>query len=114
MPSAETSQHLALKRLSLVWAQRQGFRIAGTEVSLPQLRVRLDAAAFRPAKDPGRARSAVGESGLGSTAIFECKQTRADFLRDSRCGEQIRRRLRVLHERRALYEESMRQHFPSL
>ncbi len=113
MPRAETPQHLALKRLSLVWAQRNGFRIAGAEVSLPQLRVRLDAAAFRPARDSGRAKS-VTEGSLGATAIFECKQTRADFLRDSRCGELIGCRLRALHERRALYENSMRQHFPSL
>ena len=114
MSHGESSQHLALKRLALVWAQQNGFGIAGVEVSLPHLRLRVDAAAFRPARDRVHTNSGAGESTLGPTAIFECKQIRADFLRDSKCAEQIRDRLRVLHERRALYEESMRQYFPSL
>lgn len=112
MPAFETPQHAALKRLALQWAQQQGFHIAGTEVPLPHLRVRLDAAACRPAKRNLATCSAAAL--VNATAIFECKQERADFLRDSRCAMQISRRLLALHEQLALYEASMRVHLPSL
>jgi hypothetical protein len=112
MPASETPQHALLKRLALCWAQGQGFRVGATEVALPQLRVRLDAAACRPAKRGSAALPGAGIAGV--TAIFECKQGRADFLRDSRCSERIGCRLRVLHEQLALYEASMRVHLPSL
>jgi hypothetical protein len=46
--------------------------------------------------------------------IFECKQQRADFLRDSRCTAKLDARLRHLHEQRSLYESSMQVHLPSL
>jgi len=109
MPASETPQHATLKRLALRWAQQQGFRIASTEVAMPHLRLRLDAAACRPAP-----RASAVSTIAGATAIFECKQGRADFLHDSRCAERIGCRLRVLHEQLALYEASMRVHFPSL
>jgi len=112
MPAFETPQHAVLKRLALHWAQQRGFHIAGTEVALPHLRVRLDAAACRPTKHGGA--TPPSASPVGATAIFECKQNRADFLRDSRCAEQIGRRLRVLHEQLALYQASMPVHLPSL
>ena len=73
--------------------------------------MRLDAAACRLEK-PIRDRGAAPR--IGATAIFECKQERADFLRDSRSADLLRRRLAALHEQRKLYEESMRLHLPSL
>jgi hypothetical protein len=104
-----------LKRLSLRWAQLQGFRIAGAEVSLPHLRVRLDVAACRTPKRSERSAVPLGCDGaVGATAIFECKQHRSDFLRDSRSAEKITLRLRALHERRKLYESSLPIHLPSL
>jgi len=112
MPSFETPQHAVLKRRALAWALEQGFRIAGTEVALPHLRMRLDVAACRPAKRGSAHASGTGTG--GATAIFECKQARADFLRDSRCARLIGSRLRVLREQLALYEASMRVHLPSL
>ena len=115
MPASETPRHLELKRLSLGWAQLQGFRIAGTEVSLPHLRVRLDVAACRAPKRSERAAVPQGcDAAVGATAIFECKQHRGDFLRDSRSAEKITVRLRALHERRRLYESSLPVHLPSL
>jgi hypothetical protein len=115
MPASETPRHLELKRLSLGWAQRQGFRIAGAEVSLPHLRVRLDAAACKAPKRAERAAAPSGcEGAVGATAIFECKQHRSDFLRDSRCTEKLGQRLRALHERRKLYEAALPFHLPSL
>lgn len=110
MPGSETPKHLGLKRLALGWAQQQGFSIAGVEVSVPRLGCcRLDAAAARieGAAADGLPRPPV-------TAIFECKQSRADFLRDSRCESPLTERLAHLHELKLLYEESMRSHFPSL
>lgn len=108
---SETLAHAALKRLAVAWAQQRGFRVVAAEVSLPHLGMRLDVAACRPEKPlPNRGAA----QGVGPTAIFECKQQRADFLRDSRCAELIRRRLSALHEQRQLYEESMRIHLPSL
>ncbi|HEX8311231.1 MAG TPA: hypothetical protein VF614_07945 [Chthoniobacteraceae bacterium] len=115
MPASETPRHLELKRLALGWAQLQGFRIAGTEVSLPHLRVRLDVAACRAPKRSERAAVPLGcDRAVGATAIFECKQHRSDFLRDSRSTEKIGLRLRALHERRKLYESSLPVHLPSL
>ncbi len=111
MPGRETPQHLSLKRLSLIWAQQKGFRIAAVEVSVPSLgRVRLDAAAYRQEFKGVKNKTPR----LGATIIFECKQSRADFLRDARHADQLSAQLQKLHERRLLYEESMRVHFPSL
>ena len=111
MLRSETVAHLALKRLAVAWAQEHGFRIVAAEVSLPHLRMRIDVAACRAAKGARRPGAAPP---IDATAIFECKQGRGDFLRDSRCAELIRRRLAALHEQRKLYEESMRVHLPSL
>ncbi len=111
MAASETPLHRALKRLALLWAESQGFRIAGLEVAAPTLGgCRLDVAAYRPARGQG-SRSA---DRLGATAIFECKQSRADFLRDSRCAQKIAEQLQKLHERRQVYEESMKLYYPAL
>lgn len=114
MSASESARHLDLKRLALAWAQRHGYRIAGAEVGVPALGARLDVAAFRPAGRSKRKVSGDAAAGIGTTIIFECKQGRADFLKDSRCAAQLAARLAKLHERRALYEEGMRPHWPSL
>jgi len=116
MPANESDRHRELKRLALVWAQLHGYRVAGAEISVPSLGARLDVAAFRPARGGVRkpAGDSDGKTGTGTTVIFECKQSRADFLKDSRCARQIAARLEKLHERRARYEETMRPLWPSL
>ncbi len=118
MAGNESEAHLGLKRLSLAWAQRHGFRIAAAEVSVPSLGgCRLDAAAYRAEFTQQRdkvTKRSVKMPCLGATAIFECKSSRADFLKDSRCEERIAARLQKLHELRALYEASMQTHFPTL
>ena len=48
MSQSETAAHRELKRLALAWAQARGYRVAATEVSLPNYRFRLDVAAYRP------------------------------------------------------------------
>lgn len=114
---AESAAHAELKRLSLVWAQRNGFRIAAAEVSVPSLGAcRLDAAAYRPETTPGSdaAGRRVQMPVLGTTAVFECKSSRADFLKDSRSERHLSGRLERLYELRSIYESSMQQHFPTL
>jgi hypothetical protein len=108
--TGETIRHKSLKQLALAWAQRQGFTIAGVEVSVPRLGCsRLDAAAARPV-----ASLRGGPAQAPVSAIFECKQSRPDFLRDARCEETLGHRLSRLQELKALYEDSMRRHFPTL
>jgi len=113
MSARESDRHRELKRLALAWAQTHAYRIAAVEVSVPNLGARLDVAAYRPPFAMKEKGSRAGVQ-VGTTVIFECKQSRADFFKDSRVPGQLSARLARLHERRALYEESMRLHMPSL
>lgn len=70
---SETAAHLRLKRLALEWAAAHRLLLAATEVRLPRSGYRADVAAATP-----RALSSNA-----CTAVFECKASRADFLRDS-------------------------------
>jgi hypothetical protein len=114
--SGETEQHRELKRLALAWAWERGYRLAAQEVSLPQLRFRIDVAAYRPETVPvqtangRRARAPV----VGTTAIFECKQARADFLNDGRRIELLTQRLEILAARKTRHESRLRLQYPSL
>jgi hypothetical protein len=99
----ETATHLRLKRLALLWAQANGYSACAAEVSLPQCRYRADVAAYRP---QGRQ--------LGVTAIFECKQARADLRRDNCWSDATRDRLRALSRRRQVLEKHLRIHYPTL
>ncbi len=70
---AESAAHRELKRLALGWARQQRLLLAATEVRLPRSGYRADVAAATPRV---LAANAV-------TAVFECKVSRSDFLRDS-------------------------------
>lgn len=70
---AESAAHRELKRLALGWARQQRLLLAATEVRLPRSGYRADVAA---ATTRVLAANAV-------TAVFECKVSRSDFLRDS-------------------------------
>jgi hypothetical protein len=70
---SETAAHRELKRLALEWAMTHRMVLAATEVRLPRSFYRADVAAATP-----RALAANA-----FTAVFECKASRADFLRDS-------------------------------
>ena len=99
----ETDSHVRLKRLALLWAQANGYSACAAEVSLPQCRYRADVAAFRPqARQPG------------VTAIFECKQARADLRRDNCSSNATRERLRSVTRRRQVLEKHLRIHYPTL
>src|SRR6266571_1238850 len=99
----ETAEHARLKRLALLWAQAQGYSACAFEVSLPKCRYRADVAAYRPAPN-----------GLGSTAIFECKQAVVDLRRDNCSSLATRERLEMVYRRRLVLEKQLRVHYPSL
>jgi hypothetical protein len=97
----ETDRHVKLKALSLAWAQDNGFPLAATEVRIPRSGYRADVAAI-----------GKGEGGRG--AIFECKQARADFLRDSRAEEEATRKVCELAERLERLVDLIGGHRPDL
>lgn len=70
---SESPAHRELKRLALAWARERRLVLAATEVRLPRAGYRADVAAATP-----RSLSAGA-----FTAVFECKASRADFLRDN-------------------------------
>src|SRR2546423_2537272 len=101
--NGETPAHARLKRLALVWAQRQRYSACAMEVTLPRCRYRADVAAYRPnGKQPG------------VTAIFECKQALIDLRRDNGCASTTLRRLEKAHQRREILERNLRIHYPAL
>lgn len=104
MPAGETAAHARLKQLALAWAGENGFPIAAAEVRLPRSGYRVDVAAYRP----GRKGTAA------ATVVFECKQARADLLKDARAEAGTRRQLAELLARRDKLEELLATHRPDL
>jgi hypothetical protein len=101
--NGETEAHARLKRLALLWAQREGYSACAMEVTLPRCRYRADVAAYRPnRRQPG------------ATAIFECKQALVDLRRDNGCTSTTMRRLEKVHQRREILEKNLRVHYPGL
>jgi hypothetical protein len=99
--SAETEKHARLKTLALAWAQANGFAICAPEVRVPRSGYRADVAAI--ARGP-----------VGRTAVFECKQSRADLLKDAHAEAATRARLAELTERRRTLEHLFTVHRPDL
>ena len=119
---AETLDHLALKRLAVAWLWRLGCRVVATEVQCPIGRYRIDVAGWfdrpidgllgRVAKESASL-WALGEGGRRSgargpdswrTVIIECKQSRADFLRDGSDPEELLRERDRLERKRHDFE----------
>jgi hypothetical protein len=101
--NGETEAHARLKRLALLWAQKQCYSACAMEVTLPRCRYRADVAAYRP-----------NGKQSGATAIFECKQALVDLRRDNGCTATTMRRLEKVHQRRELLERNLRVHYPAL
>ncbi len=99
----ETEAHRRLKRLAVLWAQAQGYSACAVEVTLPRCRYRADVAAYR-----------ARGSDNGTTAVFECKQVRADLRRDNCCSAAARDRLESVSKRRQVLEKHLRVHYPTL
>ena len=115
MTKAETPAHRNLKRLALIWAQQQGYRACATEVRLPRSRFRADVAAYKATRQPGHKKARLKDlPAVGMTAIFECKQSRADFLKDSYSANGTYEKLKKLDERRQTLERLLKVHYPSL
>lgn len=101
MARGETTRHQELRRLALEWARARGFAIAAGEVRVPKSGYRADLAAC--SRGPER-----------RTAVFECKQARADLLKDAHAEDATRRRLEQLGSRRRTLEEMLAVHRPDL
>lgn len=111
MAGGETQAHLELKRLALTWAQTNGFAICACEVRVPKSGYRADVAACSCVNRGGE----PGECGpKRRTAVFECKQARADLLKDARREDEARRRVDELAVRVKALEELMGGHRPDL
>ena len=114
----ETDKHRELKRLCFNWAAEQGYSCQGFEISLPHCGYRADVAAYKAALETrtvcfeGRTLR-QSHAALGTTAVFECKQSRNDFLRDACVAKKARERLEQLHGRRVTLERLLRVHCPS-
>jgi hypothetical protein len=103
MPS-ETVRHQALKSAALNWAWNRGYRSAATEVRAPKSPYRVDVAALAYTRTtPGII-----------VAVFECKQSRADWLRNCRCRAELAERLNAAQTRKSTLERLLRVHFPQL
>lgn len=101
MAQTETANHTRLKALALAWAQANGFAICGLEVRVPRSGFRADAAGI--------------SRGAGArTVLFECKQSRADWLKDAYAEAATRARLAELSARRRGLEEMLAVHRPDL
>ncbi|MEZ5299526.1 MAG: hypothetical protein R3F11_02485 [Verrucomicrobiales bacterium] len=72
---------------------------------MPRSAFRADAAAYRSAPDPGA---------IGETALFECKQSRADFLKDAQPWHAAAELLASLQQRRRRMESLLAIHRPHL
>jgi hypothetical protein len=103
--TGETQRHLDLKRRALLWAQARGYTFCASEVRVPGSAFRADVVACRP----GRA-----EDGLLDAIVFECKQSRADLLRDNAGERETADRLREVAARRAELERMLGLHLPGL
>jgi hypothetical protein len=101
MPSAETENHCRLKTLALAWAQASGFAICAPEVRVPRSGYRADVAA-------------ISRGAAARSVVFECKQARADLLKDAHAETATRSRLIELTERRRTLEEMLAVHRPDL
>ncbi|HSI84832.1 MAG: hypothetical protein ACAI35_20450 [Candidatus Methylacidiphilales bacterium] len=117
----ETEKHRQLKVLAARWAREAGYNIMAPEVSFPYGGFRADMAAYRPHFSvPAHLRSRnFGSPGdtpqdMGLTAIFECKQSRSDLMKDSHDRAKVQERLKTLVDRKTRLEELLKMHCPHL
>lgn len=104
--TGESAAHRELKRLALVWAQAHGFEFVAIEVRLPRSGFRADVAACMSHR--------ADAAQPGETAVFECKQARADLLRDTAPERETAERLREVAARRRDLERLLGLHLPNL
>jgi hypothetical protein len=104
----ETRAHRRLKQLALLWLQTRGGMARATEVACPISRYRVDVAAYVDRTPAPRG----WRSAPARTVFIECKQSRADFLRDRVDGARLiaqraeLNRVREAMERRQIEAET--------
>ncbi len=111
MSSGETEQHRRLKTLALTWARASGLALAACEVRVPKSGYRADVAA---SESTFAARRRDGKTATPRTAVFECKQARADLLKDARREDEARRQVAELSARLVTLESLIGSHRPDL
>jgi hypothetical protein len=102
VPAGETEAHRRLKARAVAWALEAGYTAIADEVRLPRTPYRADVVAARFDKH------AV------EIAVFECKQARADLLKDAAAERRSAARLEELHARRVALEAQLAIHLPDL
>ncbi len=103
-PGGESRGHRELKRRALAWARDRGLHLAACEVRVPRSPYRADVVA-------ATRRVATGE---GTVALFECKQSRADFLRDESDEPSVLQAARMAAERLRALRSAIAVHRPDL
>ncbi len=101
---SESEAHRNLKRLALAWARARRLKLAAPEVRLPRSGYRADVAAATP--------RALSDGAF--TAVFECKASRSDFLRDSAVETGAAERIAALSARLMELRALIAAHRPDL
>ncbi len=101
---SESIAHRELKALAAEWARANRLSLTAMEVRLPRSSYRADVAAATPRQ--------LGEQAV--TAVFECKVSRADFLRDAAAEAATQRKVRELTERLEALNRLIGEHRPDL
>jgi hypothetical protein len=102
MKRGETDAHRELKRLAFAWARENSLPIAACEVRIPASGYRADVAAC--------SRDTTNRI----VALFECKQCRADFLRDQADETAVRLQTEELTARMSALRALLAVHRPDL
>jgi len=102
--NGETVAHRDLKRMAAEWARANRLSLTATEVRLPRSSYRADVAAATPRQ--------LGDRAV--TAVFECKVSRADFLRDAAAEAATERKVKDLTARLESLNQLIGQHRPDL
>ena len=116
----ETAAHAALKLFAMALLYQQGCRALAVEVRCPISRFRIDAAGWQDIAWPGGPRDPAGDQRYPRrceprTMFIECKQSRADYLRDRRQLELLlARREMLLRHKGEIEERELKAHEPEL
>ena len=118
----ESRRHHRLKQLSLAFLRGAGCAAAAVEVRCPASHYRVDAGGHadpvpvRGRQIPGNLDSfSFRAPGRATTVLVECKQSRADYLRDTRqLADLLAERRRLDESRRHLEERLLRASEPHL
>ena len=111
----ETFAHRRLKELAVAFLRDGGCLAAATEVRCPISRYRVDAAGYQDSVRPGEPNRRRRRRCPPTTIVVECKQSRADFFRDSEQTEALlARRADLQLIRQSIEEHRVKREEPHL